>query len=176
MGVSGAARLPLLPDVVSGRVRDLGSRASLPRGAGHHGSTLPGPGGVAAGRTVRRARRVRRRVAVYASAAALVLAISVPTWRIAVRPAMVPSAPAASRVEPSTGEAATDFFPLIYGSVPISDGQIVRMEVPRTALASFGLASIDALEGSSPATVLADVVVGVDGLARAVRFVRPVTN
>ena len=38
------------------------------------------------------------------------------------------------------------------------------------ALASFGLASIDA--GSS-ANVLADVLVGDDGLARAVRFVRP---
>ena len=127
-------------------------------------------------RSIGRARRRRTRVAVYAIAAALVLAISIPTWRMAVRPAPVPPAQAASRVEPSIGEAATDFLPLVYGSVPISDGQIVRMEVPRTALASFGLASIDSQEGASSATVLADVLVGVDGLARAVRFVRPVTN
>jgi hypothetical protein len=127
-------------------------------------------------RSIARARRLRTRVALYAIAAALVLAISLPTWRMAVRPVIVPSAPAAPRVEPSLGEAATDFLPLVYGGVPISDGQIFRMEVPRTALASFGLASIDSLEGSSPATVLADVIVGVDGLARAVRFVRPLTN
>jgi hypothetical protein len=127
-------------------------------------------------RSIARARRLRTRVAIYAIAAALVLAISLPMWRLAIRPAIGPSAPAAARVEASTGEAATDFLPLFYGSLPISDGQIVRMEVPRTALASFGLASIDSLEGPSAATVLADVVVGVDGLARAVRFVRPVTN
>jgi hypothetical protein len=48
------------------------------------------------------------------------------------------------------------------------------MEVPRTALASFGLASPDMQSGSSSRTVLADVLVGEDGLARAVRFVRPV--
>ena len=127
-------------------------------------------------RSIGRARRVHTRVVLYASAAALILAMSVPTWRTAVRPAMVPSAPGSTQVEPSTGEAATDFLPLFYGSLPISDGQIVRMEVPRTALASFGLASIDSLEGPSAGTVLADVVVGVDGLARAVRFIRPVTN
>jgi hypothetical protein len=126
-------------------------------------------------RSIARARRIRTRVAVYAIAAALVLAISVPTWRLAVHP-VVPSAPAASRTQPSPGEAATDFLPLVFGSVPISEGQIVRMEVPRTALASFGLASIDSLEASSSSTILADVVVGVDGLARAVRFVRPVMN
>jgi hypothetical protein len=127
-------------------------------------------------RSIARARRIRTRVAVYAIAAALVLAISVPTWRVAVHPGIVPPAPAASRTEPTPGEVATDFLPLVFGSVPISDGQIVRMEVPRTALASFGLASIDSLEASSSSTILADVVFGVDGLARAVRFVRPVMN
>ena len=58
----------------------------------------------------------------------------------------------------------------------MSDGQIVRLEVSRAALASFGLTPIDALDGSASGTALADVLVGADGLARAVRFVRPVAT
>jgi hypothetical protein len=47
------------------------------------------------------------------------------------------------------------------------------MEVPRVALTSFGVTPADSLNGSRPGTVLADVLIGEDGLARAVRFVRP---
>jgi len=61
-------------------------------------------------------------------------------------------------------------MPLTYSGVPISGGQVVRLEVPRTALAAFGLTA-DAQTAPSTDTVLADVVVGDDGLARAVRFV-----
>jgi hypothetical protein len=49
------------------------------------------------------------------------------------------------------------------------------MEVPRASLAQFGLASahdVDRMTG----TVIADVLVGDDGLARAVRFVRPISQ
>ena len=47
------------------------------------------------------------------------------------------------------------------------------MWTPRTALASFGLTPPDAAADiRSTDTVLADVLVGDDGLARAVRFVR----
>ena len=74
---------------------------------------------------------------------------------------------------PGDAEAVTAFLPLLYSSVPLSNGQVIRMEVPRRALASFGLASIDAVEAGRSGTVLADVLVGDDGLARAVRFVRP---
>ena len=52
--------------------------------------------------------------------------------------------------------------------MPVTNGQTVRLELPRTVLSSFGL---DA--GSASGTVLADVIVGQDGLARAVRFVQP---
>ena len=52
---------------------------------------------------------------------------------------------------------------------------LVRLEVPRAALASFGLTPPDAPDGGSPAaaagTVQADVLVGEDGVARAVRFI-----
>ena len=71
-------------------------------------------------------------------------------------------------------EIRTEFFPLAYGSVPTNEGQLVRLELPRTALTRFGLGSGDAFEAKSANTVLADVIVGEDGIARAVRFVRPV--
>jgi hypothetical protein len=118
----------------------------------------------------------RRRVYTTAGALAAVLlaAIAFPTWRLAtVRlPAIDRVLPPESPVPP--GEDATEFFPLMYSNVPVTNGQTVRLELPQAALASFGLEADDA-----SGTVLADVVVGQDGLARAVRFVRfvrPVTN
>jgi hypothetical protein len=68
---------------------------------------------------------------------------------------------------------ASDFFPLAYSNVPITDGRIVRLEVPRSAASAFGLDPVDLVSARHHDAVLADVVVGVDGLARAVRFVRP---
>jgi hypothetical protein len=66
----------------------------------------------------------------------------------------------------------TAFMPLTYSGVPIADGHVVRMEVPRAALVSFGLVPLDSVDDAAGGTVLADVIVGDDGLARAVRFVR----
>jgi len=118
-----------------------------------------------------RARRRRGYASVLALAAALLLAVALPLWWTTARPPQV-QAPAAS-VEESRREVVTAFFPLLYGSVPFTDGRIVRLEVPRTALASFGLAAPDSVDGSRSRSVLADVLVGEDGLARAIRFVRP---
>jgi hypothetical protein len=53
---------------------------------------------------------------------------------------------------------------------------MVRLAVPRTALAAFGLTPLESPDRVSTGTVLADVLVGDDGLARAVRFVRPATD
>ena len=47
------------------------------------------------------------------------------------------------------------------------------MEVPLASLAQFGLASAHDMDRTT-GTVIADVLVGDDGLARAVRFVRPI--
>jgi hypothetical protein len=52
----------------------------------------------------------------------------------------------------------------------------VRLEVSRKALASFGLLSMDSTGATDAETVLADVIIGDDGLARAVRFVGPVSH
>jgi hypothetical protein len=48
-------------------------------------------------------------------------------------------------------------------------GQVMRVELPRSALISFGL-PMDMERATE--RVKADVVVGNDGLARAIRFVR----
>lgn len=73
-----------------------------------------------------------------------------------------------------TRELVTEFFPLAYSNVPARGGYVVRMQVPREALASFvGAAAIEGSNGGS-GQILADVVIGEDGLARAVRFVRVV--
>lgn len=70
-----------------------------------------------------------------------------------------------------TGEVATDFIPIGYvNSASFQEGgQIVRVELPRSALARFGLpVNMDRLNEK----VKADVWLGVDGLAHAIRFVQ----
>src|SRR5262249_56730601 len=68
-------------------------------------------------------------------------------------------------------EIATDFLPLPIGySLPMTEGgQVMRVQLPRTALSSFGL-PVDFNRASE--LIKADVVIGNDGIARAIRFVR----
>ena len=67
-------------------------------------------------------------------------------------------------------ELATDFIPLVAtrGLPPSDSGQVIRVSVPRSAMAYFGLPVPLEPPGQQ---VTADVLVA-DGLARAVRFVR----
>jgi hypothetical protein len=68
-------------------------------------------------------------------------------------------------------EIATEFIPLTYSSgVSLQDGgQIVRVELPRSALVKFGLpVNVERLNEK----VKADVWLGVDGFAHAIRFVQ----
>jgi hypothetical protein len=111
-------------------------------------------------------RRGRRR-AKLSAAAALFAASAIAAWRIVAPPHTI-TRPVPEAV--TTYEVVTAFLPLTYRSVPMTDGQLVRVELPRTALASFGLDQIESQDDT--AIVQADVVVGEDGLARAVRFVR----
>lgn len=68
-------------------------------------------------------------------------------------------------------EIATEFMPLTYGSSlsQLNDGQVVRVELPRSALQSFGLPVNAERAGER---VKADVLLGHDGVARAIRFIR----
>jgi len=70
-----------------------------------------------------------------------------------------------------TTEVATDFIPLSYATAAnLQDGgQIIRVELPRSALAKFGLpVNMDRYNEK----VKADVLFGVDGMAHAIRFVQ----
>ena len=74
-------------------------------------------------------------------------------------------------VQSNHAEIATEFMPLGYlNPRSLQDGgQIVRVEVPRTTLASFGLpVNMERFDEK----VKADILFGVDGRARAIRFVQ----
>lgn len=68
-------------------------------------------------------------------------------------------------------EIATDFIPLMNRETlaQMDGGQVMRVELPRSALMSFGL-PMDMERATE--RIKADVVVGNDGMARAIRFVR----
>ena len=72
---------------------------------------------------------------------------------------------------PAVAEIATEFIPLMNREAlaQMDGGQIMRVELPRSALMSFGL-PMDMERATE--RIKADVVVGNDGLARAIRFVR----
>ena len=71
----------------------------------------------------------------------------------------------------AVNEVATDFMPLGYlNPATLQDGgQMVRVEVPRTTMARFGLpVNMDRYNER----VKADVLLGVDGVPHAIRFVQ----
>lgn len=78
--------------------------------------------------------------------------------------------PVLSTQEPGQ-EVVTDFLPLFHGTdpQPLESGQLIRVQMPRSALASFGL-PINQERTNVP--VKADVLLAEDGSARAIRFVR----
>lgn len=125
---------------------------------------------------IARMRRTRMRMLPLAAAAALFLAIGLPAWYTSRHQTNVAEhRPISDGDAASVREEATEFFPLPYSEVPAPGGYMVRMQVPRTALKSFGVQAFGTPEGMST-TVTADVLVGGDGLARAVRFVRVIRN
>jgi hypothetical protein len=68
------------------------------------------------------------------------------------------------------GEDATDFIPLSYGGVqkPMESGEVIRLQMPRSALIAFGLpVSVE----HADAPVNAELLLGEDGMARAIRFI-----
>jgi hypothetical protein len=67
-----------------------------------------------------------------------------------------------------TNEVKTDFIALSYARDPDS-GQIVRVRVPSSMMVSLGLVT----SVKQPAELVdAEVLVGDDGLTRAIRFIR----
>ena len=117
-------------------------------------------------RSMAATRRRRMAIAAFAAAAVVLFALWIGSRRF------LPSRSSNARV----AEVTTDFMPLAYSRVPSTNLQVVRLAVPRTALISFGLTPPEPLDRTFTDTVLADVLVGDDGLARAVRFVRPAAD
>src|SRR5688500_6280225 len=98
------------------------------------------------------------------TAAALAAAIVGLNWLVVSNP---------SRVDPLPAEQAFDtagFLPWPGGEAwpPFESGSLVRVDLPVSALVALGLP----VPLSNVSEVQADVVVGQDGLARAVRFVQ----
>jgi hypothetical protein len=83
--------------------------------------------------------------------------------------------PAPSAVRPVRAARAIQrdglFFPLLYGDdmSSLEAGRVVRVRLPGTALASFG---VPVSEERRTERVEAEVLLGEDGLARAIRFER----
>jgi hypothetical protein len=69
------------------------------------------------------------------------------------------------------GEYATDFIPLSYGGVqkPMESGEVIRLQMPRSSLIAFGL-PVNVENADAP--VKAELLLGEDGMARAIRFLR----
>jgi hypothetical protein len=86
-----------------------------------------------------------------------------------VRHRLYPAPRALTPTSNQPKEIATDFIPLTYDGEVGSDAQMVRVELPRSAMANFGLpVNMDRADQR----VKADVLLGADGLARAIRFVQ----
>jgi hypothetical protein len=69
------------------------------------------------------------------------------------------------------GEYATEFVPVSYdgSQKPMESGEVIRLQMSRSALIAFGL-PLNVEHADAP--VKAELLLGEDGMARAIRFVR----
>jgi len=85
------------------------------------------------------------------------------------RPAATTPAPRASVLSaPETEEVVTEFFPLMDPAPPFQRGQLLRVELPASVMQIVGL---PVREEHLADPVQADVLIGEEGLPRAIRFV-----
>jgi hypothetical protein len=101
--------------------------------------------------------------------AGLAAAVAAAALVAVTRPPRAPSAPAVAEVDAET----EDFTPLLYGDpwADVDAVQVVRVEMPRSALAALGYVHAPP-PSEAAAAVRADLLVGNDGIARGIRFVR----
>ena len=117
--------------------------------------------------------RPRALMKTYALAAGLLIVTALPVLQLSTRgPAIRSTRTAHATINT---EVATVFYPLAYSTIPVTQGSVVRLEVSAAAFAALGVEPVE-WAGPQSDIVLADVLVGEDGLARAVRFVRTVAN
>ena len=89
-----------------------------------------------------------------------------PTPRIARTPRKI--APKIAAV-PESHEVVTDFFPLMNPAPSFERGQMLRVQLPAAAMQTVGLPVREEHLGD---VIQADVLVGEEGMPRAIRFVR----
>ena len=77
---------------------------------------------------------------------------------------------ASSRAPSVAAEVVTPFFSLPFSdaALPLDQATVIRVELPRSALELAGL-PVDADRRNE--RIRADLVLGADGLARAIRFI-----
>ncbi len=66
------------------------------------------------------------------------------------------------------GESVTEFYPLTWQDESLEGGQMIRVQVSRSALMVYGIPFNPEREDEQ---IMADVIIGDDGLARAIRFI-----
>lgn len=89
----------------------------------------------------------------------------------------IPPAPAVHRtvrkpvaaVRAAPREMVTEFFPMMDPAPPFDRGQLLRVQLPASAMRSVGL---PVREEHLTDPIQADVLVGEEGMPRAIRFVR----
>jgi hypothetical protein len=115
--------------------------------------------------------RHRSRMTFTALAAGLTLMLAAPL-------ALLLRQPASDATPRPSGPTRTEqpFLATPYAGSFTGEGQIVRLEVPATTLRAFGVTAPVARDQREDARVLADVLIGEDGVARAIRFVGPVAG
>jgi hypothetical protein len=74
----------------------------------------------------------------------------------------------AAAIPEPPGEIVTDFFPLMDVAPPLGRGQLLRVAVPASTMRSVGL---PVREERLNEPVQADVLLGEEGMVRAIRFV-----
>jgi hypothetical protein len=90
---------------------------------------------------------------------------------VTVADAPVPTPKPVRKVRPITRqprEIVTEFFPLLDVAPPFERGELLRVTVPASTMRRVGL---PVSENRLEERVYADVLVGQEGLARAIRFV-----
>lgn len=133
-------------------------------------------------------RKYKRRIWPYLAAVAALAAgiallmIRVPkpqTMDIAVvtppAPLLEAPRPAAHKIaqRPSPREVVTEFYPLMEDPLPFEGGELLRVSLPAVAMRSVGVSVSEDRLGE---LVQADVLVGQEGLPRAIRFVNASVN
>ena len=88
--------------------------------------------------------------------------------KVAPAPRRVPRN-AAAVGQPQPREVVTDFFPLMNPAPSFERGQMLRVQLPAAAMQSVGLPVREEHLGD---LVQADVLIGEEGMPRAIRFVR----